>query len=564
MISMLRKNVAFSYRLKDLMESDPKEVVDVRKLHETWARFPLTKKERKIFDQKIQQLIDKDPIFFEYFLENFKLQNKPQKIFEIMDEFAKLGKLKNIGKDIMYIYGSARTNENNKHGKEYPIIEETKVLVAYLIDEMKKRGIDFAVGTGGGPGQMEHPLLVAVQKAITAIGIKIQLPFEDLYNNYAQIRVLLNRFFTRIAHFYDSSRWNIATQGGFGTFQEIFGLWTLLTLGKVKNKSIIIYNNLINPKTNTRFFDGFMNWLKKTVSEEYGFIDAKMLNYLKVTKTKEDVLGQILQTPPLETVAESTLWTRQKQYLQKYFRKNKKSNNLKNDFINQLKDYEKKDGPKNKGLIYSMVRHLSQNKSMGFIFHALAEFMYGKNMLKNEPAAVSIIAPRGNLTPKSREVLEKLKKQINRIAAPLAFNNYSEFTQELMAEIENHEGNQLRILSTTAPDLPAEPAPIRRVLNGIFKRHDIKKTVLIDSSKAIVIAPGGVENIDMLFELLCLIQTNKIKGQNIPKIILLDKNFWGPLMDYFREMLLEEKMISEGDLDLFKLVDDLSEVVSDF
>lgn len=133
-----------------------------------------------------------------------------------------------------------------------------------------------------------------------------------------------------------------------------------------------------------------------------------------------------------------------------------------------------------------------------------------------------------------------------------------------MAEIENHEGNQLRILSTTAPDLPAEPAPIRRVLNGIFKRHDIKKTVLIDSSKAIVIAPGGVENIDMLFELLCLIQTNKIKGQNIPKIILLDKNFWGPLMDYFREMLLEEKMISEGDLDLFKLVDDLSEVVSDF
>ena len=307
-----------------------------------------------------------------------------------------------------------------------------------------------------------------------------------------------------------------------------------------------------------------MNWLKKTVSEEYGFIDAKMLNYLKVTKTKEDVLEQILQTPPLETVAESTLWTRQKQYLQKYFRKNKKSNNLKNDFINQLKDYEKKDGPKNKGLIYSMVRHLSQNKSMGFIFHALAEFMYGKNMLKNEPAAVSIIAPRGNLTPKSREVLEKLKKQINRIAAPLAFNNYSEFTQELMAEIENHEGNQLRILSTTAPDLLAEPAPIRRVLNGIFKRHDIKKTVLIDSSKAIVIAPGGVENIDMLFELLCLIQTNKIKGQNIPKIILLDKNFWGPLMDYFREMLLEEKMISEGDLDLFKLVDDLSEVVSDF
>jgi uncharacterized protein (TIGR00730 family) len=564
MILFTLKHIAHELGLSSLLESDPIEITKIEKLHETWAQYSLNEKEWQQFENKIDELIDKDSNFFEYFLENFKLKNKPKKIFEIMDELAKLGKLKSLAKDIMYLYGSARTNVDNVHGKHYPIIKETEELCAYLIDELKKLGIDFAMGTGGGPGQMEHPLKIALLKGIIAIGIKIQLPFEDKYNQYAQIRLLLNRFFTRIAHFYDSSRWNIATQGGFGTFQEIFGLWTLLTLGKVKNKSIIIYNNLINPKTNTRFFDGFMNWLKKTVSEEYGFIDAKMLNYLKVTKTKEDVLEQILQTPPLETVAESTLWTRQKQYLQKYFRKNKKSNNLKNDFINQLKDYEKKDGPKNKGLIYSMVRHLSQNKSMGFIFHALAEFMYGKNMLKNEPAAVSIIAPRGNLTPKSREVLEKLKKQINRIAAPLAFNNYSEFTQELMAEIENHEGNQLRILSTTAPDLLAEPAPIRRVLNGIFKRHDIKKTVLIDSSKAIVIAPGGVENIDMLFELLCLIQTNKIKGQNIPKIILLDKNFWGPLMDYFREMLLEEKMISEGDLDLFKLVDDLSEVVSDF
>jgi predicted Rossmann-fold nucleotide-binding protein len=261
MILFHLKHIAHDYKLEGLLESDPIEVTKIDDLHKVWSKYPLTKKEWKQFEHKMSELIDKDTQFFEYFLENFKLKNKPKKIFEIMDELAKLGKLKNLEKDIMYIYGSARTNKNNPHQKEYPIIKETEELCAYLIDELKKSGVDFAMGTGGGPGQMEHPLKIAILKGIVAIGIKIQLPMEDKYNPYAQIRLLLNKFFTRIAHFYDSSRWNIATQGGFGTFQEIFGLWTLLVLGKVKNKSIIIFNNLIDAQNHTRYFDGFMHWL---------------------------------------------------------------------------------------------------------------------------------------------------------------------------------------------------------------------------------------------------------------------------------------------------------------
>ena len=80
----------------------------------------------------------------------------------------------------------------------------------------------------------------------------------------------------------------------------------------------------------------------------------------------------------------------------------------------------------------------------------------------------------------------------------------------------------------------------------------IRKLCFLKYSSAVVIYPGGFGTLDEMSETLTLIQTNKI---NPVPLVLVDKKFWGPLLDWFKNTLLAEGMISEEDLDLFVVVD---------
>ena len=54
-------------------------------------------------------------------------------------------------------------------------------------------------------------------------------------------------------------------------------------------------------------------------------------------------------------------------------------------------------------------------------------------------------------------------------------------------------------------------------------------------------------------------QTNKIA--NFP-IVMLGSEFWNPLVDWFKQTLLKDKMIAEKDFDIFHVVDDPDEAVN--
>jgi len=66
-------------------------------------------------------------------------------------------------------------------------------------------------------------------------------------------------------------------------------------------------------------------------------------------------------------------------------------------------------------------------------------------------------------------------------------------------------------------------------------------------AKALVIMPGGFGTMDEFFEILTLIQTEKIT-KNLP-IVLFGKEFWTKLIDF--ETLVEFGTIDRKDLDLF-------------
>ena len=91
-----------------------------------------------------------------------------------------------------------------------------------------------------------------------------------------------------------------------------------------------------------------------------------------------------------------------------------------------------------------------------------------------------------------------------------------------------------------------------------FDYFFVRKVMFVKYSQGFVVMPGGFGTLDELFEAMTLIQTHKI--QNFP-IILVGTEFWGGLMDWIKNTMLEAGNISPQDLDLVKLVDTEEEVV---
>ena len=91
-----------------------------------------------------------------------------------------------------------------------------------------------------------------------------------------------------------------------------------------------------------------------------------------------------------------------------------------------------------------------------------------------------------------------------------------------------------------------------------FDYFFVRKVMFVKYSQGFVVMPGGFGTLDELFEAMTLIQTNKI--HRFP-IILVGTDFWGGLIDWIKNTMLEEGNISPEDLDLIKLVDTEDEVV---
>jgi len=111
-------------------------------------------------------------------------------------------------------------------------------------------------------------------------------------------------------------------------------------------------------------------------------------------------------------------------------------------------------------------------------------------------------------------------------------------------------------------DLPFEQFDnqyIDRDKNINFDYFFVRKVIFLKYSQGIVAMPGGFGTLDELFETITLVQTKKIGA--FP-IILVDRNFWGGLLDWIKKTLLEENgNISAKDLDLIHIVDTSDEVI---
>ena len=91
-----------------------------------------------------------------------------------------------------------------------------------------------------------------------------------------------------------------------------------------------------------------------------------------------------------------------------------------------------------------------------------------------------------------------------------------------------------------------------------FKHFYARKVCFVKPAEGFVIFPGGFGTLDELFEALTLIQTGK--AENFP-VVLIDTDYWEEMIDWVRNELLADGMISREDLDLLHTTDDLDEAV---
>ncbi|MBU1906366.1 MAG: LOG family protein, partial [Candidatus Omnitrophica bacterium] len=87
------------------------------------------------------------------------------------------------------------------------------------------------------------------------------------------------------------------------------------------------------------------------------------------------------------------------------------------------------------------------------------------------------------------------------------------------------------------------------------------KIASIRHSWGYAVFPGGLATLDELFDVICLIQTRKIKP--FP-VVLINRKFWAPLEHWIKYKLLSEKVISKENLKLFQIVDTHQEALRIF
>ncbi|MBT8529614.1 LOG family protein [Polynucleobacter paneuropaeus] len=139
--------------------------------------------------------------------------------------------------------------------------------------------------TGGGPGIMEAASRGAFENGDQTIGFNISLPREQKPNPYLTegLSFRFHYFALRKMHFMLRARAIVAFPGGFGSFDELFEVLTLMQTHKVAQLPIILVG-----KT---FWENSINFNLMT---EYGVIERTDMKLIHFTETAEET-WQIIQ-----------------------------------------------------------------------------------------------------------------------------------------------------------------------------------------------------------------------------------------------------------------------------
>ncbi|RVT41778.1 LOG family protein [Sphingobium algorifonticola] len=138
---------------------------------------------------------------------------------------------------------------------------------------------NFVVCSGGGPSIMEAANRGAADVGAPSIGMNIVLPHEQAPNIYVtpELSFQFHYFALRKMHFLLRARALAVFPGGFGTFDEMFELLTLIQTGKMKPIPVLLFGRA--------FWNRVVNF--EALADE-GVIAHRDLDLITWVETAED------------------------------------------------------------------------------------------------------------------------------------------------------------------------------------------------------------------------------------------------------------------------------------
>ena len=205
-------------------------------------------------------------------------ENIDSHIDEISKEFREgFTFLKKYPKSVS-MFGSSHSSLDNPH------YEEARKLATRIVTEL-----GYAVITGGGPGIMEGANLGAKEGGGHSVGLTIILPQEQHINPYTTASKKFNYFFTRKTMLTFAAEAYVFYPGGFGTFDELFSIITLVQTAKIPKVPIILVGK--------DFWNTFKEFMIKNMLEKHHSIDNNDLNLFVITDNENKILEIIKNAP---------------------------------------------------------------------------------------------------------------------------------------------------------------------------------------------------------------------------------------------------------------------------
>lgn len=201
----------------------------------------------------------------------------PWRVLRIQSEFVEgFDELADLGPAVG-VFGSARASSDSD---DYHAAERMGQLLA-------QRHV--AVITGGGPGIMEAANKGAALAGGKSVGLGIELPFEQGLNAYVTLGLSFRYFFVRKTMFTKYSSGIIVCPGGFGTFDELFEVLTLVQTHKMTSMPVVLYGK--------NYWRGLFDWLDGPVRER-GMISRIDPHLVLLTDDIEEAVHVATSTIP--------------------------------------------------------------------------------------------------------------------------------------------------------------------------------------------------------------------------------------------------------------------------
>jgi len=154
------------------------------------------------------------------------------------------------------------------------------------------RETGYNVSTGGGPGIMEAANKGAYDAGGVSLGLNISLPHEHATNAYVTHSIKFAYFFSRKTMLTFVAEAYVFFPGGFGTFDELFSILTLIQTGKIPHVPVILFDSA--------YWNPLKGFMEKEMLKEHAAIEPRDMNIFEITDSLDRVM-EIIKKAPIST-----------------------------------------------------------------------------------------------------------------------------------------------------------------------------------------------------------------------------------------------------------------------